>query len=83
MAIMKEKLEIPIGKCDCINSHYKAVILMAIDSVMSRLSRDINEIESDARKRDTFDHVLKNCINERTDLDTTRKKLADIPECPD
>ena len=31
---LEEMVEIPIGKCDCINAHHKSVILEAIDTSM-------------------------------------------------
>ena len=79
---LEEMVEIPIGKCDCINAHHKSVILEAIDTSMGILSRDIHEIESDIRKKEMAGHILKSYIDRRINLGATRKKFIDIPDCP-
>lgn len=97
MLTIKEKLEeidrkSPIGKCDCINSHHKGVMLVAIDYMINSRKSQIEEIKRKTPeiKRMTIPgepmpsyYPLRVFENEILNLDTTRKKLLMIPDCPD
>lgn len=70
----------PIG-CECINPHDRGTILIAIDSYMRIIDKNIMEIKSDYRKRETYKDILDPYTNEKTNLESTRKKIMDIPSC--
>lgn len=87
MVLSQDKLRVeeigrkkPIG-CQCINPHDQGVILSAIESYTRIIDKNITEIKSDYRKREFYKDTLDSYANEKTNLDATKKKVMDIPEC--
>lgn len=70
----------PIG-CECINPHDQGVILAAIDSYMRIIDKNITEIKSNYRKREMYKDVLDTYANEKINLESTKKKVMNIPPC--
>lgn len=73
LEIEKKGREAPIG-CKCINLHDQGVILMTIDN--SR--RDIEDKISKGR---LYNDVLQSQLNDLENLESTRKKVRNIPQC--
>ncbi len=94
MTTMKEKSEeigrkSSIGKCDCIHPHHKGVILVAIDYMINSRRSQIKEIKSEKSEHqlpgEPFSSIYPVRIfeNEILNLETTRIKLRNIPDCSD
>lgn len=85
MASIKEKMEEegrkkPIG-CQCINPHDQGVIIAAIEDSTRIIRQNIMEIKSDYRKKEYYKDVLNSYTNIIVNLESTKKKVMDIPPC--